>query len=288
MYPEKPTGNNIIPEDIIFASNNTNKIVMSDQELLNGYSNDGESETALTSRPDANRFNNFWYQMQNTLVWVIKYIEELQADKISKTGSTMSGFLNMGNNKVISSATPTQNNDLTNKQYVDNRANGAMWISEVKMLAYPAIPQLTAGIEVVPCDGRAISRTDYAELFSLIGTAFGPGNGTTTFNIPDYRGLFLRGWSGGSGRDSARIYGTIQECGSPNITGQFAQEPGKNPRFGGAFYKGGSVSNNSANPGGESDNLFIFDASRVSGVYQNGLTETRPVNSTCYYVIRIK
>ena len=38
------------------------------------------------------------------------------------------------------------------------------------------------------CDGRAVSRTDYAELFAVIGTTYGTGNGSTTFNIPDFRG----------------------------------------------------------------------------------------------------
>lgn len=43
------------------------------------------------------------------------------------------------------------------------------------------------------CDGRAVSRTDYADLFSAIGTLYGSGNGSTTFNLPDYRGQFVRG-----------------------------------------------------------------------------------------------
>lgn len=43
------------------------------------------------------------------------------------------------------------------------------------------------------CDGSAVSRTTYADLFSAIGTAFGAGNGTTTFNIPNTSGLVLRG-----------------------------------------------------------------------------------------------
>ena len=37
------------------------------------------------------------------------------------------------------------------------------------------------------CDGSAVSRTDYAELFAVIGTSFGAGNGSTTFNLPDFR-----------------------------------------------------------------------------------------------------
>lgn len=43
------------------------------------------------------------------------------------------------------------------------------------------------------CDGSAVSRTTYADLFSAIGTTFGSGDGSTTFNVPDMRGLFVRG-----------------------------------------------------------------------------------------------
>lgn len=43
------------------------------------------------------------------------------------------------------------------------------------------------------CQGQAVSRTTYADLFAVIGTSFGEGDGTTTFNIPDLRGEFLRG-----------------------------------------------------------------------------------------------
>lgn len=46
------------------------------------------------------------------------------------------------------------------------------------------------------CDGAAVSRTTYAALFAAIGTAWGAGNGTTTFNIPDLRDDFIRGASG--------------------------------------------------------------------------------------------
>ena len=43
------------------------------------------------------------------------------------------------------------------------------------------------------CQGQALSRTEYADLFKAIGTNFGTGDGSTTFNIPDLRGEFLRG-----------------------------------------------------------------------------------------------
>lgn len=45
----------------------------------------------------------------------------------------------------------------------------------------------------LPCDGRQLSRVEYANLFSAIGTTFGSGNGSTTFNIPDCRGRIVVG-----------------------------------------------------------------------------------------------
>jgi len=50
-------------------------------------------------------------------------------------------------------------------------------------------------------DGSAISRTTYAALFAEIGTMYGTGDGSTTFNLPDARGVVLRGWDHGAGVD---------------------------------------------------------------------------------------
>ncbi len=60
------------------------------------------------------------------------------------------------------------------------------------------------------CNGAAISRTVYATLFAAIGTAFGAGDGSSTFNIPDLRGEFLRGWDNGRGVDDGRVFGSVQ------------------------------------------------------------------------------
>ncbi len=51
------------------------------------------------------------------------------------------------------------------------------------------------------CDGSAVSRTTYADLFAVLGTSYGAGDGSTTFNLPDYRGKFLRGYDNGAGND---------------------------------------------------------------------------------------
>lgn len=60
------------------------------------------------------------------------------------------------------------------------------------------------------CNGGAVSRTVYADLFRAIGTTYGVGNGTTTFNLPDLRGEFIRGLDNGRGVDFGRTLGSAQ------------------------------------------------------------------------------
>lgn len=59
-------------------------------------------------------------------------------------------------------------------------------------------------------NGSAVSRTTYAALFAAIGTVYGAGNGSTTFNLPDLRGEFVRGVDDGRGVDSGRALGSNQ------------------------------------------------------------------------------
>ncbi len=63
------------------------------------------------------------------------------------------------------------------------------------------------------CDGAALSREVYAELFSAIGTTWGEGDGSTTFNLPDLTDKTV--WGG----DSSAV-GGYKESGLPNVTGQ--------------------------------------------------------------------
>ena len=81
------------------------------------------------------------------------------------------------------------------------------------------LPKIAAGYGLVPsgavtgfamstvpsgwleCNGAAVSRTTYASLFAAIGTMYGVGDGSTTFNLPDYQGIFHRGWDHGRGVD---------------------------------------------------------------------------------------
>lgn len=70
------------------------------------------------------------------------------------------------------------------------------------------------------CDGSAKSRTTYANLFSVIGTTYGAGDGSTTFNLPEARGEFLRSADMGRGVDINRTVGSKQGDAIRNITAQ--------------------------------------------------------------------
>ena len=57
-------------------------------------------------------------------------------------------------------------------------------------------PIATAPQGFIVCDGSAVSRTTYASLFAVIGTTYGVGNGTSTFNLPNTAGNVIRGYNG--------------------------------------------------------------------------------------------
>lgn len=90
--------------------------------------------------------------------------------------------------------------------------------AEVNALLAAAVPAgslVAVGMSSVPtgyleCNGAGISRSTYAALFAAIGTTWGAGDGSTTFNLPDFRGEFLRGWDHSRGVDSGRTLGSYQ------------------------------------------------------------------------------
>jgi hypothetical protein len=68
----------------------------------------------------------------------------------------------------------------------------------------------TPPTDFIKANGAAISRTTYADLFAAIGTTFGTGDGSSTFNVPDLRGEFPRGWDDSRGIDNGRAFGSTQ------------------------------------------------------------------------------
>lgn len=94
---------------------------------------------------------------------------------------------------------------------------------------------LTVPAGYLYADGSAVSRTQYGKLFSLVGSAYGVGDGTSTFNLPDLRGIFIRGAGtnatgatagyagtlGAAQADQFQAHGHAMSAYGSNINGQY-------------------------------------------------------------------
>jgi len=116
------------------------------------------------------------------------------------------------------------------------------------------------------CNGSAVSRTTYSALFAVIGTKYGAGNGSTTFNLPNLIDKFLEG---------SGTAGTVKNAGLPNITGNTGDNGLTTDAAG---Y--GAISVSAGNLyfiGGEyKQKGMTFDASRSSSIYGNSSTVQPP------------
>jgi microcystin-dependent protein len=121
--------------------------------------------------------------------------------------------------KLNSAATPTvalANNDVTTSTIADGAVTQAKLNSSVTLVPTGAIMPFamnTAPSGWLAANGSAVSRTDFAALFASIGTTYGPGNGSTTFTLPDLRGYFVRGSGTNSDGVAAGTFGAKQADG---------------------------------------------------------------------------
>lgn len=133
------------------------------------------------------------------------------------------------------------------------------------------------------CDGSAISRTDYAELYAVIGDTYGAGDGTTTFNLPDLADKFIQGNA---------TSGTVKAAGLPNITGGFSTRvfsDEANILYGasGSFSMeaGGSATTAQKLSTSQPVQIFSFNASNSNAIYGNSNT-VQPPALTMQYIIK--
>lgn len=127
------------------------------------------------------------------------------------------------------------------------------------------------------CDGAAINRTTYAALFAVIGTRHGYGDNSTTFNLPDYRGRFLRGWSQATTRDPDRATRTAMATGGltgDNVGSVQADE-----------FKSHTHAGNIIKSGGSQIGSTTGTLSQAA-IGATGGAETRPINANVLYCIK--
>lgn len=136
------------------------------------------------------------------------------------------------------------------------------------------------------CDGYAVSRTDYADLYAVIGDTYGAGDGSTTFNLPNLVDKFVEG---------SATSGTKKTAGLPNIIGSFTIRPSNSAadlvgNWDGVFSRntgvnsGWVINTTTISPQKPSEEVNI-DASRSSSIYGNSTT-VQPPAVTMRYIIK--
>lgn len=152
--------------------------------------------------------------------------------------------------------------------YVDQSSDAFKPVNAVPVGAVNTFAMNTAPSGWLSCDGSDVSRTSYPQLFSAIGTVYGSGNGSTTFNLPDLRGEFVRGWDASRGVDTGRSFGSSQtdELKSHSHTFGVWQ-----------------ATTNTAHDGPGAGSTHFRSTQSVSSV---GGTETRPRNIALLYCIK--
>ena len=138
------------------------------------------------------------------------------------------------------------------------------------------------------CDGSAISRTDYAELYAVIGDTYGAGDGSTTFNLPNLVDKFVEG---------SATSGTVKGAGLPNIVGSvtFRKSYSGTSAYAAIYDNTGSLvdggdgsaagGNELSSQGGGAGQKLNIDASRSNAIYGSSDT-VQPPALTMQYIIK--
>jgi microcystin-dependent protein len=161
----------------------------------------------------------------------------------------------------------------------NNTISGVSSISDAtgSYLSIPPGTVISVASSIAPtgylkANGAAISRSTYLTLFAGIGTVHGAGDGSTTFNIPDLRGEFIRGWADDRAVDTARTFGSSQADDFKSHTHSYSSS---------ASSLAGRISNGISNAFSGSG---IGDA--TFAITNTGGTETRPRNIALLYCIK--
>lgn len=110
---------------------------------------------------------------------------------IAIVNGALSELFKSHNFEQFGSLTPQQTADAFRLMWQDFHASRCTVIP-IGMIAAFSFPSAALEVGWFLCNGQAISRTTYADLFALIGTHYGVGDGTTTFTLPDLRAMFIR------------------------------------------------------------------------------------------------
>jgi len=162
--------------------------------------------------------------------------------------------------------------------FIKNKPTGFELIPTGVIVPWPVDSEPTG---TLTCNSQEVDRTTYAALFAVIGTTYGVGDGSTTFNVPDYRGYFLRGMDDGEGVDPNAASRTDRGDG---ITGDNVgtKQEDEFESHTHTIYPLGSPNSNGSPAGQYNMPPTKSGASGAAG----GSTETRPKNINIIYLIK--
>ena len=214
-----------------------------------------------------------------------KYKDQVQAMGMRFTAPAVTGKINVFNPEVgeiiyDSSVAKFYGFD-QNSNWVDLSNQG----QTIPAGVISAFGGTTAPNGYLICDGSAVSRTTYPDLFAAIGTSFGAGDGSTTFNLPDLRGTFLRGVDGTAGKDPDKATRVAVNGGnSGNAVGSYQADALQTHTHQFPLYFQDSGSRGyprSSNPSNLDGNYTT-----TGPIGANVSTETRPKNVNVNYIIK--
>lgn len=203
--------------------------------------------------------SNFYYNLEENRNYNLGGNEEWQFTPIMLDVTLTSG--------VISNFNPK-----TTFQAVDR--------NELKQFELPTGSVIAFAANSAPdgyliCNGAAVNRTTYADLFAVIGTIYGSGDGSTTFNVPNLTDKFIQG---------SGTAGTSKAAGLPNITGtaDVAQGASRSYNATGAFQQ--TNNGNGGNWDTSANCKLNINASRSSSIYGKSSTVQPPALTMRYYI----
>lgn len=203
-----------------------------------------DSETAILS-------HNAFEFARITNVGVAKWLGNANTATKLETARTINGVAFDGTKDIIVDSNP---------------------VGTIIAVAYTGVPE-----GYMHCNGAAVSRSTYAALFSAIGTTYGTGNDSTTFNLPNLMNRFIEG---------SNTAGTVLAAGLPNITGHFSTAlEWSQARFDGAFRRDNQDGSGPEGSEWSNSQLISFDASRSSAIY-GASTTVQPPAMTAIYCIK--
>lgn len=237
----------------------------------------GEEPKAPETNPD---YWRLFYDLDKPLVSTYALITHDHDSKYAKlSGNKLEKF------KV---ADGEDDDEAINKKQLEALISAIISIPAGTVIQY-ASPNPPDGY--IKCNGYELSRTVYSRLFNAIGTTFGAGDGSTTFNIPDLRGVWARAWDDGRGIDPFRVFGSYQEDSYLNHSHAASSSTA------GAHTHGilGGNANTGTNRGNTSSNTNYTIPTNSAGDHTHtitvnasttGSTETRPKNIALLYCIK--